>query len=492
MFEPVHRIRASSTNSMRKLRTIKRVLPVTPDASSTIAGRPGIRLAVLPVIALLVALAGRNTLATGHYDFNAFYCAARTLAAGADPYRFGPLSSCERASLPLPAHAAVPAPLPPYAIAAFVPLALLAFPVANAVWIVVLLLAAAAIAWSIVRFSGLPYWLAGICSGSAFLVEPLMNGALAPVPVALLCVAAVALAKQRWTLSAACLGAACVQPHVAAPAMLAAFVLVPRMRGRIAVVAGTIAALSLAAGGPQTNAEYALRVLPAHAVSELGTAAQYGLSALVHLSGASVRVALLAGTIQYAAFVVAGIVLARSMMRTHPEAIVLVPLAFAVTGGTFVHQSEVAGALPLALLLAGRGGSIAAWWSAWLLAIPWEFELATGFGIAGGVVTTAVVAYRRRPLVSAIGAGAAVAIALLLAHARYPMHLQSAPLPPVAAGALAEAGWRPIAEMNPPRLLWLPSHLLTYAGLVCAFAAAFLEVRRQRTGAQHERPCRFA
>src|SRR5580700_3565277 len=78
-------------------------------------------------------------------DFNAFYCAGETIVHRADPYRNEPLGTCERsAGRPdflerAPAYLAVPAPLPGYALAPFVLLALLPYAAAAGAWTFILL-----------------------------------------------------------------------------------------------------------------------------------------------------------------------------------------------------------------------------------------------------------------------------------------------------------------------------------------------------------------
>ncbi len=198
------------------------------------------------------------------------------------------------------------------------------------------------------------------------------------------------------------LGFAAVQPHLAAGPIIATFVLVPPMRLRLALVAATIVLLSLAAGGPHLNLEYLRVVLPAHAASELGMYGQYSLSALLHIVGLSNPVALAVGSAQYAAFLVAGVILARLLRDEIPGSSILVPLTCAVTGGTFIHQTELAGALPLAFVLAVRLNTRLAWLGVSLLATPWEWLFGTKLGVVAGAVAVAILRYRK---IAWLGAG---------------------------------------------------------------------------------------
>lgn len=444
------------------------------------------RIFRVSVLAILVAAAAvyvfkNPPLTAGHYDFNAFYCAARTLSAGSDPYRFEPLHSCEAGNLPLPSAVVVPVPLPPYAIAALVPISRLPFPQANLLWLLVLLASCILAAWSIVELTRLPYWLVGTCVASALLLEPITNGAMAPVPIALICVAALALVRSRWTLAAVVSGIACIQPHLALPPVLAILVLVPQMRARLAAVAIIIVVVAFFAVPTAINIEYFTAVLPAHAASELGSFNQYSLSAVLHLIGFSERASLVAGTLQYATFVLLGVALARVFARALPGSIVLAPLACAVTGGTFIHRQEVAGALPFAFLLTASVQSNAAWSSVVFIAVPLQYLLDYGYSLSAGIVLWVVVSFRRSiGSVGAVSAGLALSALLWYAHMRVPLHPVHVTISPVPAGALAEAGWKPMQDEFPSKgAFWWLGHAWTYLGLALMYWSARAALRRR-------------
>src|SRR5260370_20118020 len=85
-----------------------------------------------------------------NFDFRPYYCAGAIVARGGDPYREEPLRWCELVTAGTravaansPDPAAVPAPLPPYALAAFSPLGRLGFGTAAIVWTMMLLASAA-------------------------------------------------------------------------------------------------------------------------------------------------------------------------------------------------------------------------------------------------------------------------------------------------------------------------------------------------------------
>ena len=337
------------------------------------------------IIALALFLFGAHASPTLHVDTNAFYCGARALHSGADPYRFEPLHSCEARNLTLNDNQVFPDPLPPYAIALWVPLSLLPFAQANALWLLLILASAVTIVWCVVRLTGIPFWLVGGCVFADMLLEPLANGAMAPLPIALLCATAVALMRARFAFSAVLLALACIQPHVALPAMLAAFILVPHVRAWLLVVAIAILMVAAIVGG-WLNVEYLTQVLPLHAVSEFGSSNQYSLSAVLHLLGVSDKVAVAVGGVQYAVFVVLGVFLAGLLRRRIPSSIILAPLACAVTGGPFIHQTEIAGALPFAFAVAAAAPTTMAWLGVTIIAVPLEYVLDYGASLVPGLV----------------------------------------------------------------------------------------------------------
>jgi hypothetical protein len=411
-------------------------------------------------------------------DFDAFYCGASVLGSGRDPYRYEPLHSCETRNMqPATPNAVVPAPLPPYAIAAFTPLARIAFPQANLAWWLLLIGSSAAIMWAVVELTSLPLLLVGICVAASVLLQALPYGALAPLPIAALTGCAVALVRSRWTLAALLLAVACIEPHMALPPLLAVFVLVPRMRVRLVVVIGALAALSLAAGGVKLNWEYFATVLPAHAVSELGSAGQYSLSSLLHAFGFSDALAVGAGSAQYAIFALLGLWLASLLRRYIPESVVLVPLACAVTGGTFVHATQVVGALPLALVIAARAQSALSWAGVTLLAIPWESIVENGTWLFGVFLFVSVLVYRRTQWAITLAASAAAALCLWVATTLLPISHQPVAIAPVAGSALAEVAWRALSEQFPPNAFSWGGHVLAYVGLACVYWATIVLTR---------------
>ena len=95
--------------------------------------------------------------------------------------------------------------------------------------------------------------------------------------------------------------------------------------------------------------------------------------------GASDPAALFLGGLAYAAFVVVGIVVAYRLRRSLGEDafLIVIPAAFAVLGGVFIHITQVASALPAGLLLhvKDQRRSPMLSWGIMLLAVPWSASI---------------------------------------------------------------------------------------------------------------------
>jgi len=348
--------------------------------------RKRIALAALAAVLLMLWQLHVSSRAGAFFgDFRAFYCAGAAIAHGADPYAAGSLYACERTPMPLGLYhalsgVAVPAPLPGYALLAFVPFGVLPYLAACALWLIALV----ATSYACVRALAILLDMRGdaalwpLVAGFTVIVIPF--GELGSIVMAAVLWTAVALQRRAWTTAAVCGAFSMILPHVGLPAMLGVFLFVPAMRARVLAVAIVLAVLDAVAGGPAVAIEYLATVLPAHAGAEIGSTAQYGLTWMLHGLGASDRVALAGGNASYALMVILGLLAARSAFaRTRDIAYcALLAPAFAVFGGTFIHYTQIMIAIPVALLLwsNARGTSrtiFAA--AALLLAFPWAWIL---------------------------------------------------------------------------------------------------------------------
>lgn len=408
---------------------------------------------------LFIAL---TVLFSTNFDFHAFYCSGYAIRAHADPYRTQPLATCERTKTDSTFKAffgqlALPAPQPGYDAALFAVFAMLPFAAASKLWTALLLACSLAAILLVRRISGEPLAVVSAALWLSLCMTSIYLGEIVPVCVCAIAAAAWFAKTSRYALAGLCAAATLVQPHIGIPVCLSVALWLPRARLALASAAGALAALAIATIGVQGNIEYAFAVLPAHALSEIGSDAQLGIAAVLHAVGMPAAGAVRAASVLFAAFAGTGLLLAGTLARRFRDDafVVAVPAAIAVTFGVFMHVTEVAAALPLALLLRSHGaanrslltGAIV------LLAVPW-WSLATPmlFGSATGTLLAAVTVFflvynlqeQRAATAACIALAAAGALTLLLrwhdasavhgAFAHVPQALLRAPYP--------EASWR--------------------------------------------------
>ncbi|HEY5256905.1 MAG TPA: glycosyltransferase 87 family protein [Candidatus Baltobacteraceae bacterium] len=326
---------------------------------------------------VIVYLIARPVTMIGN-DFQAFWCGANALLVHANPYLNEPLRTCEAAHSPsifrILSDATTPAPLPPYGLSLFVPLALLPFVVARAIWWAALGVAAIAVGRGISKVTGMPPITALAASTFAVCAPGIVQGALSPIPIALLVFSALALQRRQWNAATLLLGFAMIEPNMTLPACAAIFLVLPQMRLRLFVAGLCAALLTLLLVGPGIALAYFTAVLPAHAASEVNMLAQDSLTTVLYHLGIPAQTALLIGSLQYFLLAAAGIYLARLLSHKDGDLawLVLLPAAFAVMGGSYIHVTEVAMAIPLACLLVMRRPTMAATLAVILLAMTPE------------------------------------------------------------------------------------------------------------------------
>ena len=419
-------------------------------------------------------------------DFRAYYCAALAQRTGENPYYAQPLHACESATpAPYyrpPRNVTVPAPYPPYALALFYPLTVLPFEAAIALWWTILAGAILLAVLALARLAAQPLAVAVAALGLALGLTAFASGNLMPFGFAAVLGAAYAMYRQRPWLGAAAMALAMVEPHVALPAALGLFVAFPAARVALGVAAAGVIAISLAAGGVAQNVAYFTAVLPAHALAEVSRDNQYSLSTVVAALGVPDATAALTGTLCYLVMTVLGVFVGTRLARRYetPALAVLVPPAFALLGGTFVHTEVLAAAIPAALILYGVAPAHRATFLAALimLAVPWLFATSVALFLAPicPVAYLAYVLWRRESSVAMAAALAAFAIILGLF-----MLAGAAPGHPVAGGhayapidpRLAEASWRDFVlgnSTNRPAMWFL--RLPSWIGLILLIAGA--------------------
>ncbi len=392
------------------------------------------------------------------FDFRAFYCAGSAVAAHRDPYRTEPLRSCWNASKGFPeGHGvpfAVPVPLPGYALAPFVLLSRLPFPVAAGLWVAVLL---ACFASTVVLLHRLCGWRVETIFAALLLSEGLRSVLLGqPVPIVCAGIVATAFLVSRGHDRAAALAAtlAMFEPHLGLPVCFALFIARPRARAILLLCGAGLVLISAALLGTDLNVEYLRDVLPAHALSEISNEEQYSLSYIAHLAGLGESAASGLGTLWYILMLGAGIAAGRlAAGRTGmPGLLVLVPPAFAVFGGAFVHVQQLAVAIPAALVLSStrsREARLCAV-AVFLLAIPWGALALLSLNllvVAGVALVLAHDLFALSALRSALVSAAATAVLIALVNSlgEHPVPAIG-PIDPRDGLALAEVGWRRFIE----------------------------------------------
>lgn len=428
-------------------------------------------------------------------DFRAFYCAASAAAHGANPYAASAIYACERMPMPFGLYratpgVAVPAPLPGYALLAFAPLALMPYLAACAAWLGFLLATVFASARALSLLLNRSYDAALWTLSAGFAIISVPFGELGSVIVAAVLCLAVALRRQAWTWAALAGGVALILPHVALPALIGVFLFVPQMRTRLVVLGAALVALDVLCGGPAVALAYVRDVLPAHARSEIGSTAQYGMTWILHGLRASDSAAIAGGELSYAVMTLLGLIAARFLVlrRGDPAYAALIPPAFAVLGGTFMHYTQIMTAIPAALLLfetTANPRARALFAAAiLLLVVPWAWALGQPVLIFVYALVCAVVSARMlgwsasAPLRTAFAA-VVLTGAILFAGYSFGPGLATHVHAIAPQGGLAQASWEQFvrSQRASTSIVWWIAKAPTWIGLLllalgCAYVLA--------------------
>lgn len=456
-------------------------------------------------LALAAAVTLIGLLTASHYkillgDFRAFYCGGQALRHGLDPYAAASLISCERAHQPLGLYSTsdslvIPAPLPIYALVLLAAFTVVPYPFAALIWLALNLVSLIVAVLILMRLSGRSFAalvLAFIGIFSA-LVLPLGQS----TGVVLLSLVSAALAARVGKPVVAVAGLCCMSlaPHVALPAFVALFIAVRSARASVIVAVMALGVLNFLTGNLPSAISYLTIVLPAHAAAEVGSVFQYSLAWLALASGASPSAALTLGAASYIGAVICGVIVGIRLSRQFNDAAftVLLPAAFAVIGGTFVHLQEIALALPAAILLHLRAdkrarGAAAA--SIVLIAMPWLAVINQPWLVAMIAVATVFIGIDLLGLdvklslcVSLASVALCALIQLIAAH--YGAVLTSKNGAHVT-GALAQASWAQYVP-NSVGATWIFAKAPTWAGLLLFVVASILTMSKQKASLSSDR-----
>lgn len=417
------------------------------------------------------------------FDFAPFYCAGEAVAEGADPYRAMPLGACEHRVAAGPFFASgvvMPAPLPPYALAALRLVALLPFDGAQRLLDWASVVSFALSAYLLRRLTRVPLGaIVFVIAPIAWVVLALGQTLLLMLCALTVCAALLERGHDRWAALVA--SVLMVEPHVGLPVCASLFVWRARTRPALLATAAAFAALAVGVLSWPVVVEYVTVVLPLHGRSEVYAPAQLSLTAVLAGLGVPAGTALRLAALQYAAAVIAGIGVARALeLRLGVRgALALVPPLFAVAGGTFIHATDFLLAVPAALLIAANT-TCAALSTAALVAIGAHW-IAVG-GLPGPLLTVvssaAVVYARHRRLTAAltVGALAALAVAAFALHPEGPRTVLGA----VAPADFAEVSWERFVHVHAATAIDFVVRLPLWAGVIALCALALnLAIRRR-------------
>ncbi|MDB5069509.1 MAG: hypothetical protein JWM87_620 [Candidatus Eremiobacteraeota bacterium] len=425
-------------------------------------------------------------------DFGVFWCGGRAALDGASPYLFEPLRSCEHqhgaGTFNVVPNFVMPFVLPPFDIAPFAQLARMPYGIAAWFFTVSSGLALVAGIALVAKSCRVPATLAAAGLSVSVGLPSLWLGQIVPLELLALSATAYALVR-RWDGAAGAFAVLCLlEPHVGAFVVISVAVLVPRARLALVCGSAVLAYLSVRAANVAPLSVY-IAVLAEHARAEAGSYGQYSLTSVLTYLRAPLNVATALGVVSSVVMLGAGLVLSRAFEpRGVRAAVVYIPAMCAVIGGTFVHLTQIALAVPAALLvhayardaLARRLSALALV----LLAVPWPLIASSKQTLAAALLVLAVTAWyvTGRSYRAAIAVVAAAWIALVPLQNYAPAAPAALPRITVAGpSALASDAWKQALDQmtsasETPRYVLLK--LPTWLALAALLAAAITASRR--------------
>ncbi|HEY6449622.1 MAG TPA: hypothetical protein VIX60_02970 [Candidatus Cybelea sp.] len=420
-------------------------------------------------------------------DFPDFYCAGWALDRGANPYTYEPLHTCERRVNvgdtfrgQLFAHnpwVAFPAPLPAYDFFPFMALGRLSLDKARVIDAAAIV---ASIALTALALAGLGIPLdvsvAALLLSTGF-VE-LNTGQVIPFALLALVLCGLLLERGNDRLAGIFAVVTSIEPIVGVPVIAATLCFVPRARWTVVLTGGIFALLALRAVGGPVLLEYAVRVVPAQAASEIHFPFQYSLTYALAYFGFSPGLARLAGALSYLALLVIGLLLAPRVTSVagRRELLVFVPAFCCVIGGAYLHQEELCFALPALLALAvnlrGLPRTVFAI-ALCVLSVPWILVWGMKQLFAASIFVCSFILLRLR--VTRWPALCALCAIVLVTYA-FELHPPYLPVPAASSQAyasndLVQNEWRDYAQgRSTGNALWLAIKFPTWAALLAALA----------------------
>lgn len=343
---------------------------VPPTNVSNFTQLKKIIFAILMIFAVLVcADHTRRWFHAVPADLRAFYAAGVVVDQHANPLTVQPLFNVERG---LPNGGSIqqfvsPVPLPPYDLAALGLLARLPVALATGLMALATLAAGFVTAFALYRAAAIPLTLAIAVAFMATVYSASGLGQIAPIAIAAIALGVWAVREQRYSLAGVAVAISLIQPQIAVAPLACVLLFVPR--ARIAAIAVLVieAVASFVFVGPTEILQY-VSALAIHARAELHFPAQFSLTWLLTYFGFAPSIALALGSVSTVIAIVASIyfVANKREQALANGAVIALPAAFSVVGGSFIHEHQIALAVVPALLLLRPTARI--FDSAWALA----------------------------------------------------------------------------------------------------------------------------
>jgi hypothetical protein len=475
---------------------------VTPAAAArAFAERPlAVRVALIAVLLAGLAIGARDVsrswffpLERQQIDLRVLYCAGRAALAGANPYALEPIRTCEHLYttrlLERSPHLTLPFTLPGYDLPLVDVLARLPLDTASSLFTIMCVLTLGVSIVLVARATGVGFAFAAAALLLSIGFPTLPVGQLATFELVTLAATGWALAARRERWAGVFAASTLFEPHIGGFVVIAVAVLVPRARVALAVACVGLVVLAFSWSSPAQQLAYVTVFLPGQALGDLHSPQQYGLSYALTLLGVPDGAALLAGSVWTVLMLVVSIPIARACAaRGQRAAIAFVPAACAVIGGTYMHVTQEALAVPAALALLrvapNRTATALAATSVVLLAVPWPFPAGTKQLLVLSLVCVAVTTWYAgagalRTVILAVAASWA---ALLVAE----NHLPPAIRVPVVANYPADtpigveyrAAIEQTARLEPYDVA---VKVPTWCGLIALLGAGAALFRRERS-----------
>jgi len=469
---------------------------LAPTQTMALSSIQKICLSILLVLSLLVSLDHMRRWFTGlPPDLRAFYAAGQVIDQHANPFTVQPLLNQER-SLTGPnatQDIVAPVPLPPYDLVAFGLFARLPVHLAAACTAAATIAAGVAIGFALFQAAEIPLLLAIAAAFEAVIYAASGLGQIAPIAIALLAIAIWAVRTKRYNLAGICVAVSLIQPQIALGAVISTALFVPRARVSL-ILCVALALLTSFIVLPHTIIAQYTAILGIHALAEIHFPAQYSLTWLAVHFGTSPKLAIALG----GASTVLALVLSLIIVAQHCQAalmngaVIALPAAFAVLGGSFIHEHQLALAfIPALFLLRTTRSLFDSNWALAIMVLPFSSFLTLepywpkhaaypSIALAFAICWT-LVFYRSRPLGNATAMQKSTVITiglaclfLLFAKLR-PIVQMQLPQIPIIATENASLEWAVFCESANtafhstwyPLLVKLPVWLSAIAIAVC-------------------------